>query len=84
MSDATSAHSYLVLFTVTRNGICNLVLRDLDGNEVPIKSQINLHQIVEPTLNSSGDFLSWDVAAQPEQHQQVYACRVDQCAAGIS
>jgi Tol biopolymer transport system component len=81
MSDPTRAHPYLVLFTVTRNGVCNLVLRDLDGNDIPIKSQINLHQILEPTISSSGDYLSWDVASQ---RQQIYACRVDQCAEGIS
>jgi hypothetical protein len=81
MSDSTQTHPYLILFTVTRNNVCNLVLRDLTGNDIPIKYQINLHQILEPTINNSGDYLSWDVASQ---HQQIYACRVEKCAEGIS
>lgn len=77
MADPGSGHSYRVLFTVARNGICNLVLRDLQGNDIPINSEINYQQVLEPTINRSGDFISWDVASQP---QLVYACKIDECA----
>jgi Tol biopolymer transport system component len=77
MADPGSGHSYRVLFTVTRNGICNLVLRDLSGNDIPINSEINYQQVLEPTINSSGDFISWDVASRP---QLIYACQINECA----
>ena len=81
MSDATKMHPHLVLFTVTRkDGFCSMVLRDLNGNDIPIKSKVNLNQILEPNMNSSGDYLSWDVYSR---RQQVYACKVDRCAEGI-
>jgi Tol biopolymer transport system component len=76
IADPGSDHSYRVLFTVARNGICNLVLRDLGGNDIPIDSEINYQQVLEPTINSSGDFISWDVASQP---QLIYACKIDEC-----
>ena len=76
ISGATGRHSHRVLFTVDRSGVCKLVLRDLHGNDIPIRSEINYQQITEPTLNNSGDYLSWAVAGQP---QLVYACKVDDC-----
>ena len=76
ISDPSRSHSYRVLFTVARDGVCNLVLRDLQGNDIPIRSEINVQQILEPTINSTGDFIGWDVASQP---QLVYACRVNRC-----
>ena len=78
MSDPTAQHSYRVLFTVANNGVCNLELRDLDGNAIPVKSTINYQQVAEPTINSSGDYLAWDVVSQP---QLVYSCQVDECSA---
>ena len=78
MSDATNKHSYRVLFTVARNGVCNLELRDLSGNVIPVKSTINYQQIAEPAINSSGDYMAWDVVSQP---QLIYACKVDDCEA---
>ncbi len=82
MSDATKIHPRLILFTISgKDRICSIVLRDLNGNDIPIKSQINIHQILEPNINSSGDYLSWDVYSR---QQQVYACKVDRCANGLS
>lgn len=76
IADPGLSHSYRVLFTVARNGICNLVLRDLEGNDIPIISEVNYQQVLEPTINSSGDFMSWDVASQP---QLIYACKINDC-----
>ena len=82
MSNATKEHPHLILFTISgEDHVCSMVLRDLNGNDIPIKSQINLHQILEPNINSSGDYLGWDVYSQ---RQQVYACKVDRCANGLS
>jgi Tol biopolymer transport system component len=82
ISDATRSHPYLVLFTIAgKNGTCSLVLRDLQGDDIPVKSQVNQGQILEPSLNSSGDYLSWDVAGDP---QEVYACKVASCADSFS
>lgn len=64
-----------------QNGACSLVLRDLQGNDIPVKSQVNQGQILEPSINSSGDYLSWDVAGNP---QQVYACKLASGANSLS
>ena len=76
ISDRTAAHPHLVLFTVPRNGVCNLVLRDLQGKDVPIRSEVNVQQVLEPTLNDTGDYLSWAIASQP---QLIYACKITDC-----
>jgi Tol biopolymer transport system component len=76
ISGRTGKHSYRVLFTVARDGVCNLVLRDLEGKDIPIRSEINVQQVLEPTINSTGDYLSWAVAGSP---QLIYACKVDEC-----
>lgn len=77
MGDPSGTHPYLVLFTVADvNSTCRIVLRDLDGNDIPIKAQVNLSQNLEPNMNSSGQYLSWDVAGKS---QQVYACEIDKC-----
>lgn len=82
ISNPTQAHPYLILFTVTRpDGACRLVLRDLQGNDIPIKSEVNQGQILEPTINSSGDYLGWDVSGS---RQQVYACKLASCTEGLS
>jgi Tol biopolymer transport system component len=82
ISDTTRSHPYLILFTIARqNGACSLVLRDLQGNDIPVKSQVNQGQILEPSINSSSDYLSLDVAGNP---QQVYACKVASCSDSLS
>jgi Tol biopolymer transport system component len=82
ISNPTHTHPYLILFTVARpNGACSLVLRDLQGNDIPVKSEVNQGQILEPSINSSGDYLSWDVSGS---RQQVYACKLTSCTEGLS
>lgn len=82
ISNSTHTHPYLILFTVARpNGACSLVLRDLRGNDIPVKSGINRGQILEPSINNSGDYLSWDVSGN---RQQVYACKLASCTQGLS
>jgi hypothetical protein len=82
ISDATPSHPNLILFTaVARNDACSLVLRDLEGDNTSIKSQISPSQVLEPSINSSGDYLGWDVSGN---QQQVYACKVESCTDGTS
>jgi Tol biopolymer transport system component len=76
IANTSKKASYLVLFPVARDGVCNLVLRDLAGNDVQVAPDVNVQQVLEPTLNSFGSILSWDVAGQP---QLIYYCAVKDC-----
>jgi hypothetical protein len=76
ITGATRAHSYLVLFTSSRNGICTLVLRDLQGNEIPLRPEVNRQEVAEPAINQTARELSWVVDGHPKL---IYACAVADC-----
>lgn len=76
MSDPSSMNSYLVMFTVFKDGTCQLVLRDFSGADIPISLENGSREVLEPALDASGDVIAYDVAGRP---QLVYACTIKAC-----
>jgi Tol biopolymer transport system component len=77
IADPGFGHSYLVMFTVLKAGACQLILRDFSGANIPVTLRDSNREILEPSLDSSGDVIAWDVAGRP---QLLYACRLRACA----
>jgi hypothetical protein len=76
ISEPGRGHSYLVMFTVRKGSACTLVLRDSSGADIPVRLDGGSREILEPSLDSSGDVIAWDVAGRP---QLVYACKLRAC-----
>jgi dipeptidyl aminopeptidase/acylaminoacyl peptidase len=76
LTDPTPGHPYLVMFTVRKGRACTLVLRDFSGADIPVRLEDGDKEILEPSLDSSGGVIAWDVAGRP---QLVYACEVRAC-----
>jgi Tol biopolymer transport system component len=76
VSDPSSGHPYLVMFTVFKGETCQLVLRDFSGADIPINLENGVNEVLEPALDTSGDVIAYDVAGQP---QLIYACTLKAC-----
>jgi Tol biopolymer transport system component len=76
VSNPSSGHSYLVMFTVLKGGTCQLVLRDFSGADIPISLENGNNEVLEPALDASADVIAYDVAGQP---LLIYACTLKAC-----
>jgi Tol biopolymer transport system component len=76
VSDPSSGHPYLVMFTVFKGRTCQLVLRDFSGADIPISLENGNNEVLEPALDAAGDIIAYDVAGKS---LLVYACTLKAC-----
>lgn len=81
ISGAATGRGYLVLFTIPDGTSCGLVLRDLDGNDIPVDIESSTQEVIEPSLSSTGTSLAWAVTgnSQAGTPQLVYSCDLSSC-----
>ena len=73
MSSTGTATGYRIIFTAGKGTNCDLVLRELNGSDVPLRTRSGQEEIIEPAIDASATTIAW-AAAGTGEILQVYAC----------
>lgn len=73
MSGTGGGDPYRIIFTVGTGTDCTLVLRDLNGTDVPLRARSGTEEIIEPAIDAAGATIAW-AAGDTGAALQVYAC----------